>query len=145
MADVEVTLADGTGERLLRFAVEDADTVSAIIFGALYRRGGEWKFRAVGLGYDSGLAGLATVFGVDIEDDAEDGEGTPDDERDTARNAPAGQVTAPRRIHPVPDGGGPAIVRARHTRCGEEREEDFRALSRDMLERRRPLADRRTP
>ncbi|SES34521.1 TerD family protein [Streptomyces qinglanensis] len=94
LADVEVTLADGTGERLLRFAVEDADTVSAIIFGELYRRGGEWKFRAVGQGYDSGLAGLATDFGVDIEDDAEDGEGTPDDERDTARNAPAGQAAA---------------------------------------------------
>ncbi|MFE9393521.1 TerD family protein [Streptomyces sp. NPDC006784] len=93
LADVEVTLADGTGERLLRFAVEDADTVSAIIFGELYRRGGEWKFRAVGQGYASGLAGLATDFGVDIEDDAgaaegahaEDGEDTLPDEQGTAR------------------------------------------------------------
>ncbi|MEW2496131.1 TerD family protein [Streptomyces nodosus] len=67
---VRLSLADGTGEDLLRFAVDSADSVSAVIFGELYRRGEEWKFRAVGQGYDSGLAGLATDFGVDIDDDA---------------------------------------------------------------------------
>ncbi|MGV9242786.1 TerD family protein [Streptomyces sp. NPDC003710] len=67
---VRLSLADGAGEELLRFAVEDADPMSAIIFGELYRRGEEWKFRAVGQGYDTGLAGMATDFGVDIEDDA---------------------------------------------------------------------------
>ncbi|MEV2210836.1 TerD family protein [Streptomyces sp. NPDC050997] len=70
--DLRVTLADGSGDDLLRFAIEDAGAVSAFIFGELYRREGEWKFRAVGQGYDSGLAGLATDFGVDIEDDAGD-------------------------------------------------------------------------
>ncbi|MET9197596.1 TerD family protein [Streptomyces olivaceus] len=68
--DLRVTLADGSGEDLLRFAVEDPGAVCAFIFGELYRRGEEWKFRAVGQGYDNGLAGLATDFGVDIEDDA---------------------------------------------------------------------------
>ncbi|MFJ8464955.1 TerD family protein [Streptomyces swartbergensis] len=67
--DLRVTLADAGGESLLRFVIEDAGPVSAIIFGELYRRGAEWKFRAVGQGYESGLAGLATDFGVDIEDD----------------------------------------------------------------------------
>ncbi|PPS72885.1 stress response protein TerZ [Streptomyces sp. 46] len=67
--DLKVTLADAGGESLLRFVIEDAGQVSAIIFGELYRRGTEWKFRAVGQGYESGLAGLATDFGVDIEDD----------------------------------------------------------------------------
>jgi stress response protein SCP2 len=67
--DLKVTLADSVGESLLRFVIEDAGQVSAIIFGELYRRGEEWKFRAVGQGYESGLAGLATDFGVDIEDD----------------------------------------------------------------------------
>ncbi|MEV0244414.1 TerD family protein [Streptomyces sp. NPDC050674] len=67
--DLKVTLADAGGESLLRFVIEDAGQVSAIIFGELYRRGEEWKFRAVGQGYESGLAGLATDFGVDIEDD----------------------------------------------------------------------------
>ncbi|WP_369170936.1 TerD family protein [Streptomyces sp. R28] len=68
--DLQLMLADGSGESLLRFVIEDAGPVSAFIFGELYRRGGEWKLRAVGQGYDAGLAGLATDFGVDIEDDA---------------------------------------------------------------------------
>ncbi|MEU9756116.1 TerD family protein, partial [Streptomyces althioticus] len=68
--DVRITLADAAGEGLLRFAVDDADSVAAVISGELYRRGDGWKFRAVGQGYASGLAGLATDFGVDIEDDA---------------------------------------------------------------------------
>ncbi|MFJ9604543.1 TerD family protein [Streptomyces althioticus] len=68
--DVRITLSDAAGEGLLRFAVDDADSVAAVIFGELYRRGDGWKFRAVGQGYASGLAGLATDFGVDIEDDA---------------------------------------------------------------------------
>ncbi|QIJ63789.1 TerD family protein [Streptomyces sp. JB150] len=69
--DPRLTLSDSSGDGLLTFAVEDAGSVSAFIFGELYRRAGEWKIRAVGQGYDSGLAGLATDFGVDIEDDAE--------------------------------------------------------------------------
>ncbi|MEU5885530.1 TerD family protein [Streptomyces sp. NPDC047461] len=77
--DLRVTLSDAVGESLLRFTIGDPGQVSAIIFGELYRREGDWKFRAVGQGYDSGLAGLATDFGVDIDDDAEsadeDGDG----------------------------------------------------------------------
>ncbi|MEU0382883.1 TerD family protein [Streptomyces chartreusis] len=69
LGDLQVTLADSVGESLLRFVIDDPGPVSAIIFGELYRRGEEWKFRAVGQGYESGLAGLATDFGVDIEDD----------------------------------------------------------------------------
>ncbi|MFF7485293.1 TerD family protein [Streptomyces luteogriseus] len=72
--DLKVTLTDAVGESLLRFVIEDAGQVSAIIFGELYRRGEEWKFRAVGQGYESGLAGLATDFGVDIEDDDDEEE-----------------------------------------------------------------------
>lgn len=69
--DLRVTLSDAVGDALLQFSIGDAGTVSAIIFGELYRRDDNWKFRAVGQGYDSGLAGLATDFGVDIDDDAE--------------------------------------------------------------------------
>ncbi|MFB7916637.1 TerD family protein [Streptomyces sp. NPDC056061] len=78
--DLRLTLADGSGGQLLQFAVEDAGEVSALIFGELYRRSGVWKFRAVGDGYASGLAGLATDFGVDIDDAEEEsvgGEGDP--------------------------------------------------------------------
>ncbi|GHC72052.1 stress response protein, TerZ- and CABP1 [Streptomyces flavofungini] len=70
LGDLQLALADGSGENLLRFAIDDADSVSAFIFGELYRRSGAWKIRAVGQGYDAGLAGLATDFGVDIDDDA---------------------------------------------------------------------------
>ena len=45
---------------LTRFDLtEDASTETAMVFGELYRRAGEWKFRAVGQGYASGLRGIA--------------------------------------------------------------------------------------
>jgi stress response protein SCP2 len=110
--DLQLTLADGSGENLLRFAIDDAGPVSAFIFGELYRRSGEWKLRAVGQGYDAGLAGLATDFGVDIEDDAaaeEALDGATDEEQaDTAAPAPVTDpepeptleaIPAPRRPH----------------------------------------------
>ncbi|MFJ8073758.1 TerD family protein [Streptomyces sp. NPDC096176] len=45
---------------------EDASTETAMVFGELYRNGAEWKFRAVGQGYASGLRGIAQDFGVNI-------------------------------------------------------------------------------
>ncbi len=45
---------------------EDASTETAMVFGELYRNGAEWKFRAVGQGYASGLAGIASDFGVSV-------------------------------------------------------------------------------
>ncbi|MGW0538229.1 TerD family protein [Streptomyces sp. NPDC003032] len=45
---------------------EDAATETAMVFGELYRNGAEWKFRAVGQGYASGLTGIATDFGVSV-------------------------------------------------------------------------------
>ena len=45
---------------------EDASTETAMIFGEIYRNGAEWKFRAVGQGYSSGLAGIARDFGVNV-------------------------------------------------------------------------------
>ncbi|MFD4898381.1 TerD family protein [Streptomyces sp. NPDC058411] len=65
--DLRVALAGSSGEGLVHFSVDEAGAVSAVIFGALYRRGDEWKFRAVGQGYASGPAGLAADFGVDID------------------------------------------------------------------------------
>ena len=52
---------------LTRFDLsEDASTETAMVFGELYRRGPEWKFRAVGQGYASGLAGIARDYGVNV-------------------------------------------------------------------------------
>jgi tellurium resistance protein TerD len=45
---------------------EDYSTETALVFGELYRNGAEWKFRAVGQGYASGLAGIARDFGVNV-------------------------------------------------------------------------------
>jgi tellurium resistance protein TerD len=45
---------------------EDASTETAMIFGELYRNGNEWKFRAVGQGYSTGLAGIARDYGVNV-------------------------------------------------------------------------------
>jgi stress response protein SCP2 len=66
LEDVRLTLSDGSGEPLLRYAIDDTGGVSALIFGELYRRGTEWKFRAVGQGYASGLRGIAVDFGVNV-------------------------------------------------------------------------------
>ncbi|MDL5202338.1 TerD family protein [Streptomyces sp. ALI-76-A] len=94
LEDLKMTLADGGGEGLLGFAIDDAGTVSAIIFGELYRRGEEWKFRAVGQGYDTGLAGLAADFGVDVDDDA-GAEETADSMEGREQAAPAVPAPAP--------------------------------------------------
>ena len=52
---------------LTRFDLsEDASTETAMVFGELYRRGPEWKFRAVGQGYASGLGGIARDYGVNV-------------------------------------------------------------------------------
>ncbi|RIJ79166.1 TerD family protein [Nakamurella silvestris] len=55
------------GTELARYDLsEDASTETAMVFGELYRNGDEWKFRAVGQGYASGLAGIARDFGVNV-------------------------------------------------------------------------------
>jgi tellurium resistance protein TerD len=55
------------GTEIARYDLtEDASTETAMVFGELYRNGAEWKFRAVGQGYASGLRGIAQDFGVNI-------------------------------------------------------------------------------
>ncbi|MEV0245042.1 TerD family protein [Nocardia sp. NPDC050712] len=55
------------GAELARYDLsEDASTETAMVFGELYRHGGEWKFRAIGQGYASGLGGIARDYGVNI-------------------------------------------------------------------------------
>ncbi|AXI77427.1 TerD family protein [Peterkaempfera bronchialis] len=64
----DAVVPDG-GEPLARFDIADAGDETALLCGELYRRGEGWKFRAIGQGYTSGLAGLATDFGITVEDD----------------------------------------------------------------------------
>ncbi|WP_139981265.1 TerD family protein [Nocardioides litoris] len=56
-----------TNEELARYDLsEDASTETAMVFGELYRHGAEWKFRAIGQGYASGLQGIITTYGVTL-------------------------------------------------------------------------------
>ncbi|MDQ6839323.1 MAG: TerD family protein [Actinomycetota bacterium] len=55
------------GEEIARYDLsEDASTETAMVFGELYRSGGEWKFRAIGQGYSAGLKGIALDYGVHV-------------------------------------------------------------------------------
>ncbi|MEU5612240.1 TerD family protein [Streptomyces sparsogenes] len=56
------------GAEIARFDSEDATVETAFVLGELYRRQGAWKFRAVGQGYSSGLEGLATDFGISVDE-----------------------------------------------------------------------------
>ncbi|WP_232265494.1 TerD family protein [Streptomyces pactum] len=64
---VRIDTADG--RHVVHFLIGDATTETAFVFGEFYRRAGRWKFRAVGQGYASGLAGLATDFGIEVADE----------------------------------------------------------------------------
>lgn len=86
---VRTVLTDGD-DALVEFAIEPAAGESALICLELYRRGTDWKVRAVGQGYAGGLPVLLPAHGVEVDE--------PEAELD-----PAG----PRRTH-VPD-GGPAV------------------------------------
>jgi tellurite resistance protein TerA len=57
-----------SGSEIARFDSADATVETAFILGELYRRQGAWKFRAVGQGYDTGLEGLATDFGISVDE-----------------------------------------------------------------------------
>jgi tellurite resistance protein TerA len=56
------------GAEIARFDSSDATVETAFVLGELYRRQDGWKFRAVGQGYDTGLGGLATDFGITVDD-----------------------------------------------------------------------------
>ncbi|WP_297613530.1 TerD family protein [Nocardia sp.] len=66
---LHVRLVDAnSGAELARFDSTDASSETAFVLGELYRRQGAWKFRAVGQGYATGLAGLASDFGITVDD-----------------------------------------------------------------------------
>lgn len=56
----------GSNEELIRYDLgEDFSIETAIVVGELYRHGAEWKFNAIGSGYQGGLASLVKDFGLD--------------------------------------------------------------------------------
>ncbi|MEV7867417.1 TerD family protein [Streptomyces sp. NPDC088124] len=89
-----------TGAELARYDSTDATVETAFVVGELYRRQGQWKFRAVGQGYDSGLAGLATDFGISVDDPGPSAPAPPPAPSRTTPPAPAAPPV--RTAPPVP-------------------------------------------
>lgn len=86
------------GAVIARFDSTGASVETAFVLGEFYRRQGNWKFRAVGQGYSSGLEGLATDFGITV-----------DEPQQAAQPAPvAPPVTAPPVTMPPPPAAPPA-------------------------------------
>ena len=57
-----------TQEELLRYDLgEDFSIETAVCFGELYKNGNEWKFNAIGSGYQGGLAALCANYGIEAE------------------------------------------------------------------------------
>lgn len=88
-----------SGAELARFDSSDATVETAYVLGELYRRQGEWKFRAVGQGYSSGLEGLATDFGITVDEPQQAAPAAP---------APAPAQERPRTPAPAPVPPAPA-------------------------------------
>ena len=56
-----------SGEELIRYDLsEDYSVETALVVGGLYRHGSEWKFNAIGSGFQGGLVALCQNFGVNI-------------------------------------------------------------------------------
>ncbi|MFD5067216.1 TerD family protein [Streptomyces sp. NPDC058369] len=81
------------GSVLASFTPPRLGAETALVVMEVYRRGGAWKVRAVGQGYANGLAGIATDFGVTV---------------DEAPAAPAPRATAPAPPAPVASPAAPA-------------------------------------
>ena len=59
---------EANGEELLRYDLgEDFSIETAAVFGELYKHGDEWKFNAIGSGYQGGLAALCNNYGIEVE------------------------------------------------------------------------------
>lgn len=81
---ISIAVKGGAGEDLASFAPTGLGPETALLLVEVYRRQGAWKVRAVGQGYASGLAGIATDFGISVDD------------------APAPAATAPAAPPPPP-------------------------------------------
>ncbi|MFI7347865.1 TerD family protein [Streptomyces sp. NPDC049936] len=120
--------ASADAEPLAYFDVKpETGQETALICGELYRRGDGWKFRALGEGYSNGLKGLATDFGISVDESegAEDPLSAPRSEpafppaqpgpaqtpaATTAQTAPAQPVVGPEQpttVQPLPGASRP--------------------------------------
>ncbi|MFF5088042.1 TerD family protein [Streptomyces niveus] len=92
-----------SGAEVARYDSQDATVETAFVLGELYRRQGAWKFRSVGQGYSSGLEGLATDFGISVDEPQQ----APPAPAAPARPAPVA-APAPPSYTPPPPAAPPA-------------------------------------
>ena len=83
---------DGAGSPAVEFGVSGLSSETALVCVEVYRRAGAWKVRAVGQGYADGLAGIATDFGITVDD------------------APVAPAATPAPAAPVPAAAAPAAA-----------------------------------
>lgn len=58
---------EATGTELIKYDLgEDFSIETAVVVGELYRHNGEWKFNAIGSGFQGGLAALCAHFGIEV-------------------------------------------------------------------------------
>lgn len=63
-----VRLVDESGTEVLRYDLgEDFSIQTSVVFAEIYRNGDDWKFRAVGEGYEKELEDLCREYGLDVE------------------------------------------------------------------------------
>ena len=56
-----------TDTELIRYDLgEDFSIETAVVVGELYRHNGEWKFNAIGSGFQGGLAALCGHYGIEV-------------------------------------------------------------------------------
>lgn len=67
LPDLTLTVHAADGP-IAQFTIDGIEDVQAMMFGEFYRRDGQWRFRAIGQGWAGGLAGLATEFGVTVDE-----------------------------------------------------------------------------
>lgn len=93
--DLYIEVRDAAqGTVVARFDSAGATVETAFVLGEFYRRQGAWKFRAVGQGYDSGLEGLATDFGIAVDEPQQAAAPAPQT-RQVAPPPPSQQPTMP--------------------------------------------------
>jgi len=101
IAELRVGVSEEAGGSLASFVPDRAQPVTTMVFGEFYRRGGGWKFRAIGQGWDSGLAGLAMNYGIQVDDKPAGEQDAPGD-RVASHRAPVSAPVPSASGRPVP-------------------------------------------
>ncbi|MBD9728930.1 TerD family protein [Streptomyces caniscabiei] len=105
-------LDERAGTEVARYDSADAGVETAFVLGEFYRRQGAWKFRAVGQGYSTGLEGLATDYGITVDEPQQAAAPTPAPVAAPAPVAPPVTVPPPVTTGPPPPPAPPTAAPA---------------------------------